>query len=177
MQDPQSPNPNPSPPQQPESALPEPPEPAQETSQEPPLETLPHFITRKGIRFERAPVREGKNPNMALEGYAKGRDTTQMDHWRVRLSIGTRGKDLRSFQTYFSMGSGYEGKPPTVQDVLGCLISDVTDEPFEEWAFNFGFDPDSRSAHQTYKAVLKQTARLKTFLGEGFDEAMKTESE
>jgi len=68
----------------------------------------------------------------------------------------------------FSMGDGYNGAKPTVDTVLDCLASDASgaDETFEYWCGNFGYDTDSRRAEKTYKAVQRQTAKLRAFLGE-----------
>lgn len=87
-----------------------------------------------------------------------------MDHWCVRLRQGRR-----QFTTYFSMGCGHNGKKPTIEPVLECLASDCTEETFEEWAQDLGYDRDSRKALATYTTIQRQTKRLARFLGPAFD--------
>jgi len=86
-------------------------------------------------------------------------------HWRCTLRY-----ERRRLTVPFSMGPALS-REPTSQDVLGCLLSDASgaDAPFEEWARDLGFDPDSRKAERTYKIVVKQTADLHRLLGNDFD--------
>lgn len=53
--------------------------------------------------------------------------------------------------------------PPDVADVVHCLLMDAsgTDETFEEWAGNLGFDPDSRKAEAAFKACRETAAALR----------------
>lgn len=98
------------------------------------------------------------------------------DHWRVTLR--RKGKHgVRRMALYFSKGYGHNGAEPTAAEVLNCLRSDAwgADELFETWACDLGFDPDSRSAEKIYKTVRRQTAKLRQFLGETFDDFMQTE--
>lgn len=64
-------------------------------------------------------------------------------------------------------GSKYRIKKPTVADVLDCLASDASgaDESFEDWASNYGYDTDSRSAERTYQTIQKQVKELRQLLG------------
>ena len=48
------------------------------------------------------------------------------------------------------------GAPPSVADVLSCLLSDANaiHMTFEEWCSDFGYDSDSRKAEKTYLACV-----------------------
>lgn len=59
-------------------------------------------------------------------------------------------------------------KPPTITDVLYCLVNDASaiDYPsFEEWAESMGYDADSRSAEATYRACVGTGLALLAMLG------------
>lgn len=54
--------------------------------------------------------------------------------------------------------------PPDITDVVYCLLldSDVLNYvTFEEWAFDFGYNPDSREAEKIYQACLKIALQMK----------------
>jgi hypothetical protein len=53
--------------------------------------------------------------------------------------------------------------PPDVADVIHGLLVDAsgTDERFEDWAGNYGFDPDSRTAERMYRACQETAAALR----------------
>lgn len=58
---------------------------------------------------------------------------------------------------------------PSVVDVLACLASDasaIDHATFDEWANEYGYDPDSRKAEATYKACLACGLALRNMLGE-----------
>lgn len=57
---------------------------------------------------------------------------------------------------------------PVAASVLHCLCSDADAEnhdTFEEWASEFGYDPDSRSAEKTYHLCLENARKLRRALG------------
>lgn len=64
----------------------------------------------------------------------------------------------------------------TLEEVLECLQADVTEDSFEEWADDFGYDHDSRRAHKIWTACVAQTANLRRLLGDNFDAFMEVES-
>ena len=74
-------------------------------------------------------------------------------------------------QIIVPFGTGETVGDPTAEDVLECLVVDASsaDQPFEEWASDYGYDTDSRKAEFTYKQVQAQTAKLRKFLGDDFD--------
>jgi len=56
---------------------------------------------------------------------------------------------------------------PEFADVLYCLVADasVIDFPgFEEWAREYGYNPDSRKAEQAYRACLETTLKLRAIV-------------
>jgi hypothetical protein len=124
------------------------------------MQTLNQFIAKHGITAECQWA--DRNPNMDDKEWS--RDST---HYRVTLTI-RDGKRRRKMQTYFSMGSAHT-KEPSAADVLDCLASDASGydnaQSFEEWARDYGYDPDSRKAEKTYKTIAKQSERLKQWLG------------
>ena len=102
------------------------------------------------------------------------RDDWQQNAWdyRVTLRFGRRQMSLDFFT-----GKGW-AKEPGIDDVLSCLFSDARCEgiDFDEFCSEYGYDADSYKAHATWKAVTKQAARIREFLGEDFD-ALLTEWE
>src|SRR5512145_676050 len=98
-------------------------------------------------------------------------DADRMDHWQVVLQ-----HDGRQMTTYFSMGAGCEGRAPTAEEVLECVLSDAamleSTQDFEDWAAELGVDPDSRKVKKRYHTVQTMTERLKTFLGDEYRERL-----
>ena len=69
------------------------------------------------------------------------------------------------------VGVGKKGKPilPEFEAVLASLTtdSDVIDyATYEEWACEFGYDPDSRKGEATYRACLEIALKLRAGIGE-----------
>lgn len=125
------------------------------------MTTVEEFIARNGIRSVVRPAKE----NPAMQDEMPG-----ASHWNVTLI-----HDGRRMTVPFSQGSAHT-KPPTTAEVLDCVRSDATtlgDDSetvrygFEEWAEELGYDPDSRRAERTYRAVVDQTERLRGLLGRG----------
>ena len=66
---------------------------------------------------------------------------------------------------------------PSTSDVVNCLISDCSmlasygDNPpsFEEWAADYGYDSESRSAEKTYRDVIAQGERVRRLLGDDYE--------
>jgi len=112
------------------------------------------FITKNGITIKA--TRRNDNPQME--------DSAHMDHWDAVLAMGGE-----SMHTYFSMGSGHNGKAPEAADVLDCLASDASGienaQPFEDWAGEYGYNEDSRKAEKIYYTCITQSKVLKSFLG------------
>jgi hypothetical protein len=123
------------------------------------MQTIDQLIATLGITMTAQPT--DHNPNMA--------DSERMDHWRITLR---RSNPRRSLTLTFSMGSGHNGAEPETADVLECLASDAAGfenaTGFEDWAEEYGYDPDSRSAERTYRAVERETYRLRRFMGDEY---------
>lgn len=99
----------------------------------------------------------GENPNMDDPKW-------QARHYKVTIfSL----KDGRKYMTtYFSQGMGIE-REPELRDVLDCLANDAqTDGTFEDFCATYGYDTDSRNAERIYKAVIRNSNKLKRLLGE-----------
>lgn len=90
--------------------------------------------------------------------------------WTITLKLGGRVWE----GVKFSQGPGHK-KPPTMADVLSCLLSDASsaDQPFEDWAAYFGYDADSRKAEGIYKECLATHHNLKKYLGERYEQALE----
>jgi hypothetical protein len=75
--------------------------------------------------------------------------------------------------TPYYMGSGLNGEPK-VADVLGCLLSDASSvasaRSFEDWAYDLGYDLDSRRAEKIYWACEQSAGNLEWLLGENLAE-------
>jgi hypothetical protein len=112
--------------------------------------TLRRFIRQNEIKF--AYKVADANPAMG----------ENMDHWRCRLRIGDR-----KIIVPFSKGYGHRGRPPSLREVLACLASDShnLNGSFNDWADEYGYAPDSRTAHRTYKACCKIAEKLEYLLG------------
>lgn len=98
------------------------------------------------------------NPNMP--------DSKSMHHYNVTIRFGERYSG-HSMKVVFSMGQALRGAPE-LKDVLDCMSSDCAglenSRNFEDWANNYGYDPDSRKAERVYNSVVDQKQELASFL-------------
>jgi len=112
------------------------------------------FINKNKIKIKSTLVSE--NPNF---DEAKG---WSGNHWRVRLS-----RPGKQFTLFFSTSNPAE---PQTAEVLDCMASDSlgvdNTRGFEDWASEYGYDPDSRKAEKTYKTCIKQRDKFVHFLGQ-----------
>ena len=124
-------------------------------------QTITAFITAHGLTM--TVERTADNPHID-----NGPGGDRMTHWKCHITRRDNGK-RRSLTTIFSMGSGHHGAEPDLPSVLDCLASDAAGyanaQSFEDWAGDYGYDPDSRKAERTYKAVQRAAGKLETFLG------------
>ncbi len=121
--------------------------------------------------------------DIAGVGKMNEKDTQEMDHWKCEFSLfGAPTKYMTiDFYTGFGHRKGLKKVEPKPEAVLGCLISDAVGLDcaplFEDWAAEYGYDTDSKSAERIYFAVQHQTNRLIKFLGrELYNEALNTET-
>lgn len=128
--------------------------------------TIKGFCNRYNVRAESTMV----DDNPSMDGMPPG-----SYHYRVTLKC-----RRRQMTVPFSMGPALDHEP-TASEVLSCLVSDATSidncRGFEEWAADFGMDTDSRKAERTFKACESQSAKLKAFLGDLYDEATQAEQD
>lgn len=122
-----------------------------------------NFAARHGITAEIEPADSNPwmQPDATADDVAWHRSA---NHYKITLK--RAGKRLT---TYFSTGSGWT-EDPGMKDLLHSLSMDaagVENNPtFEEWASEYGFDPDSRKAERGYNLTKKIAASLKKFLGD-----------
>lgn len=111
-------------------------------------------------RNVRAEVRYGVDENKRPEWAGR-----EMHPWTITLRY--RGRRLT---VPFFTGSALTGEP-SAADVLGCLVSDAraTEQDFDEWCGDLGFDTDSCSAKKTYDACVKMGHKVRRLLGADFD--------
>lgn len=108
-------------------------------------------------------------------GYAPAYDHPSLGTPKCIMRFETLLRECETGITYhydlngsFALGKGRAIDQPDSLDVLYCLVldADVLDySGFEEWADNYGYDPDSRKAEATYKECLSQSLKLRTGLG------------
>lgn len=131
--------------------------------------TIKEFIAMYGIKMKRI-NRIYQNPH--TEDF-KG------DHWEVVLH--TPGQGIDEFVTYFSKGFGYNGKKPTVAEVLDCIASDAmgyeNTKNFEDWATEYGYNISLRRTETIYENVKNEVRKLKNFLEKEAYETLLWETE
>lgn len=153
-------------------------------------QTIEQFISEHGLTMTSEPVPE--NPNMSggmPEGaqhyycvvtaesgeeslstyYSVGPGIVER-HAVKRLSIADRKFFARAPKTIYaqeSIAKHRKSYRPDLRDLLDCLASDCcgSDESFEDWAANYGYDEDSRKAENTYHIIRKQARELRQLLG------------
>lgn len=98
------------------------------------------------------------------------RDDDGWEHDAYRVQLTRKGQTIR---VPFRKGTGHNGNPPQVEEVLEALVSDASGVEnalsFEEWADEYGYDTDSRKAETTYRAVVRQTEKLRLLLGDEYE--------
>lgn len=70
-----------------------------------------------------------------------------------------------SFKVKFGQSIVNNGIEPTAYDVICCLTKNDPGT-FEDFCSDFGYDNDSRKAHKTYKAVVKEWEKVSGFFTE-----------
>jgi len=87
---------------------------------------------------------------------------------KIDFNFGLSLKD--SFNGAFTIGSQKELFSP-LNDLLysilcSCRAEFYCSKDFEDWAWEFGYDIDSRQAYKTWKSCLKQSAKLEKIFNE-----------
>jgi hypothetical protein len=130
--------------------------------------TLRELIRKYRLRMESELT--DRNPHMEDDEWAR-----RATHWKCVIKRG-RAK----MTVFFSQGPAIVHEP-SLEEVLDSLGSDAAGylnaRGFEDWAAEYGYDPDSRRAEAIWKAVGKQIADLRRLLGDSALEelAFKTE--
>jgi len=130
--------------------------------------TLRELIRKHRLRMESELT--DRNPHMEDDEWAR-----RATHWKCVIK---RGRTKMT--VFFSQGAAIAHEP-SLEEVLDSLGSDAASylnaRGFEDWATEYGYDPDSRRAEAIWKAVGKQIADLRRLLGESALEelAFKTE--
>ena len=123
------------------------------------MQTLGTFIADHGIRMTTKP--RASNPNM------DDKWASDASHWTCTIHFGRQRMAVA-----FSQGSAHT-EPPKLADVLDCLADDAAGfenaRDFADWCAEYGYDTDGRKAEKTYRAVKRQSLRLKSLLGADYD--------
>ena len=92
------------------------------------------------------------------------------DHWLCTIA-GIKCSGAFPFSFYYSKGIGCRKNgtsfAPTLPEALECLASDCAaiDQPFEDWAGDYGYDVDSRKAEKMYRTIQDQANALRKLFG------------
>lgn len=117
-------------------------------------------------------IGEGILEQWARDTNAIAPRATPRDHDAVRYGKHLEASGYRSVRG--AAGRAYldavaRQYQPEVTDVLQCLTSDAQSAQnagsFEEWARDFGYDPDSRKAEKAYRGCVDQALALQRWLG------------
>lgn len=65
---------------------------------------------------------------------------------------------------------------PRLIDLVGCLISDLTDESFEDWCSEFGYDSDSMARKGMYEEVLRSNGLTRALFDTTDTAALRNEA-
>jgi hypothetical protein len=130
-------------------------------NQEIPMQMFKNWIVDNNIMMKATPGTTEPTPP-GVEG---------MDPWTVELEYSGRKMVLP-----FYMGKGHNGACPDTHEVLECVILDANgvDESvgFEDWASQYGYDPDSRKAERIYKECVTNAILVHGLLQDKFYEAV-----
>ena len=107
-------------------------------------------------------VHDGKRITMTADqvGVAEDAPEWARQQWNITLRHG------RKRMTFPYYGGGMASDPSAedvIEDMLGNA-STLTYSCFHEWAADYGYDADSRSAEQTYRACRRLGERFARFL-------------
>lgn len=101
--------------------------------------------------------------------HANGR-TKDEDGWEHDAYTVTLFREDRTMTVPFKMGTGHNGVPPKIEDVVDALASDAStlDDAGDsfDWAESLGYEPYTRKVENLYRAVVKQTDDLRKLVGD-----------
>ena len=123
------------------------------------MSKLSEFCDKMGVKLELDYHCSKSLPESMPKGSAS---------WEATLSF----KDM-TLSVPFFQGPAIK-EPPTAADVLSCLLLDATGyddaRNFEDWAPEFGYDPDSRKAEKIYHECGEISKKLHALLGDHFQD-------
>lgn len=125
--------------------------------------TIQEFIEENNLHMYRSTAYD--NPDMV-----DGKWKKTASHYSIKIERRNGyGVAEGTMALFYSQGSAIK-RLPTLSDVLDCLASDSSGfdnaHSFEEWAGDYGYDTDSRTAEKTYKQIEKQAGQLRSLLGD-----------
>ena len=110
--------------------------------------------------------------------YGQARGRVSDGDWRekahgYRVKLGYKG---RALTTDFWMGPANTSEPDAY-GVLDCLMSDMQagDQSFDEFCSEFGYDTDSRTAEEIWKACRTMAPKVRRFLSGDLDTFLYSE--
>jgi hypothetical protein len=108
--------------------------------------------------------------------YGVNKDWNKLDEWQQKAHpyTVTLKYDRKQMTVPFFMGSALSHEP-TLEDVMPCLLSDLSlsDYDFEGFCHEFGYDEDSRKAYKTFQAVQKNGKKLEKLLGDDLNKVIE----
>lgn len=117
--------------------------------------TIQEFIEKYDVEMEFEEV--SSRPDGLMDDNWKAR------HYRCTL---TQRSYHNKMEVYFSVGLAHS--EPKLEDILDCMASDSAGYEnawsFEDWANEYGYDPDSRKDERIYNACAKQAEELNAWL-------------
>ena len=124
------------------------------------------FLTRFGLKF-RATFKGDRCPEWC-DGACNHGDRYRVTFWRSN-----RRPRRISFHFWNSVNDMQTGHNPSAYDVLACISGDVyCPDTFDEFCGEYGYDPDSRKGHATFKRVRAFSRRLQAFFSDEEREAL-----
>lgn len=127
------------------------------------------ILETAGVNYAVRYIGESKHPFGE-----RGNKPVIMDRWEITFS-----RDDKVFTLDFFTGMGLRKKPknkwadpkpvePAAADVLYSVVLDAQacEVSFEDWADDFGYDTDSRSALETYRACQKNGNQYRRIIGQ-----------
>ncbi len=126
-------------------------------------------ILRNGRAFLTTDYMQGKGHCLAqqvpMSMFGGQNSVLRDDAVRLECETGKESHALANGQII----SGKAISGPDITDVLYSLVtdSDVIEHPtYEDWAENFGYDPDSRKGEAIYRACLETALKMRNAIGE-----------
>jgi len=114
------------------------------------IKRINQHLAAMGITFEKVKV-PARTDNL-MEDMPEG-----TNHFHVTI-----GHACEAYSFYYSQGPAHKGLPENA-DIMYSLIMGISssDECFEDWCSNYGYDTDSRKAFKIYQAVIEAAANMR----------------